>query len=64
MGHVHRDESLLCEQTGATGVVTEADLPRQCRAPEIEGLPVGQHPDGVDVEPAAAVDPEGQGQAS
>ncbi len=61
MGHVHRGESLLGQRTGASGVVAEAHLPRQYRAAKVEGLSVGQHPDRVDVEPAAAVDPEGQG---
>src|SRR6185437_3373239 len=61
VGHVHRDESLLGKRTGASRVVAEAHFPGQDRTPKIEGLPVGQHLNGVDVEPAAAVDPKGQG---
>jgi hypothetical protein len=48
------------QRSGAACVVTETNLPRQYRAAKIESLPGGQHPDGVDVEPAAAVDAEGR----
>jgi len=58
---VHRDESLLRHRTGLAGFVTEAKLPYQCCAAKVESLPVGQHGDLVDIEPAAAVDAEGEG---
>ena len=57
---VHRDESMLGHRRGAACVVTEAQLPRQDGATNVENLTVGKQPDLVDVEPIAAVDAECQ----